>query len=85
MPRLPVLQLWKLSQDGALAAIQGNSSCNTTHFYKIATMNGVTLWMSDATILTRLNSHGLETYVSNGATNNPPIVQDECLDQFRLV
>jgi len=43
MPRLPVQTALEIKQDGALAAIKVTAAANTTHFYKIATMNGVTL------------------------------------------
>lgn len=61
----------EVAQDGALAAIKVTSAATSTNYFKIATMNGVTLWMGNGTTAQGNLSGTAGDILFNGGTNKP--------------
>lgn len=61
----------EVKQDGALAAIKVTAAANTTNYFKIATMNGVTLWVGNGTTGQGNLSATAGDILFNGGTNKP--------------
>lgn len=61
----------EVAQDGALAAIKVTSAATSTNYFKIATMNGVTLWMGNGTGANGVLSGTAGDILFNGASNKP--------------
>lgn len=60
-----------INQKGTGAALAVTAVVQSTHFYKIATMNGVTLWMGDGTTGQANLSATAGDILFNGGTNKP--------------
>jgi hypothetical protein len=61
----------EVKQDGALAAIKVTAAANTTNYFKIATMNGVTLWMGNGTTANGNLGGTAGDILFNGGSNKP--------------
>ena len=61
----------EVTQDGALAAIKVTSVATSTNFFKIATMNGVTLWMGNGNTGNAALSGTAGDILFNGGSNKP--------------
>lgn len=61
----------EVAQDGALAAIKVTSAATSTNYFKIATMNGVTLWMGNGTTANGNLSGTAGDILFNGGSNKP--------------
>lgn len=60
-----------INQKGTGAALSVTAVVQTTHFYKIATMNGVTLWMGDGNTGNAALSGTAGDILFNGGSNKP--------------
>lgn len=58
-------------QDSSLAAIKVTSAATSTNYFKIATMNGVTLWMGNGTTAQGNLSGTAGDILFNGGSNKP--------------